>query len=295
MYAKHAGLDYWAFDTFCQYGPKCTTTDNYCKEYCQQTSNQYCPRDPAYGLNLYLSSKLRNQLNFTLVLLGAPTCRPDIAAYYVSLMKEPTFQTVLDGRPLLYLFQFGDTEATACGGWGQAKVAFDRIRALTIAAGLKNPYLVLMDFSVPTVKANAAKLGFDAISTYALPGGTLQGTPFSEQQAQAQNWWAQAVQEKTKMVPLAPTGWDPRPRSDNPPPYVSEGPQHYIPPTTVELQGLLDSVVKFTCANSASAEAQTIIVYAWNESSENGACLIPSLGNSTAYIDALSHVLPAKC
>jgi hypothetical protein len=32
--------------------------------------------------------------------------------------------------------------------------------------------MVLMDFNVPTVQAQAALLGFDAISTYALPGGT---------------------------------------------------------------------------------------------------------------------------
>jgi len=296
MYAKHAGLDYWAFDTYCQYGlPKCETTDNYCKQYCQQTSTEYCPLYPAYGLDLYLSSKLRDQLNFTLVLLGAPTCRPSIAEYYVSLMKQPTFQRVLDDRPLLYLFQFDDGEATACGGWDKAKEAFDRLRALTVAAGLKNPYLVLMDFDISTVKGNAAKLGFDAISTYALPGGSLQGTPFSAQQDQAQSWWAQAVKAQTKMVPLAPTGWDPRPRADNPPPYVKEGPSHFIQPTTTELQGLLNSAVKFTCTNVEYAEAQTILVYAWNESSENAACLIPSLGNSTVYIDALHQVLPAKC
>jgi len=39
--------------------------------------------------------------------------------------------------------------------------------------GLQNPYLVLMDFLVPTAQAHAALLGFDAISMYALPGGTI--------------------------------------------------------------------------------------------------------------------------
>ncbi len=31
-----------------------------------------------------------------------------------------------------------------------------------------------MDFHVPTAKAHADLLGFDAISTYALPGGTKE-------------------------------------------------------------------------------------------------------------------------
>ena len=32
--------------------------------------------------------------------------------------------------------------------------------------------MVLMDFDVRSVQSHAALLGFDAISTYALPGGT---------------------------------------------------------------------------------------------------------------------------
>lgn len=34
--------------------------------------------------------------------------------------------------------------------------------------------MILMDFEVVTVQAHAALLGFDAISMYALPGGTIQ-------------------------------------------------------------------------------------------------------------------------
>jgi len=67
--------------------------------------------------------------------------------------------------------------------------------------------------------------------------------------------------------------------------------------TADEVAELVTSALNFTCANhhSGGAEAQTIVVYAWNESSENGAAIIPSLGNATAYIDALNKVLPMKC
>ena len=33
--------------------------------------------------------------------------------------------------------------------------------------------MVLMDFLVPTAQDHATRLGFDAISMYALPGGTV--------------------------------------------------------------------------------------------------------------------------
>jgi len=155
--------------------------------------------------------------------------------------------------------------------------------------------MVLMDFNVGTVKSHAEQIGFDAISSYALPGGTTTGTPFSDQVSAAQNWWSSAVQSGAKVVPITPTGWDPRPRAQTPPPWVSEGPQHYIQPTPVELQNLFTQAIDFTCKNAVATEAQTIIVYAWNESSENGAALMPSLGNSTLYVDALSQILPRNC
>jgi hypothetical protein len=44
-----------------------------------------------------------------------------------------------------------------------------------IILGLKNPYLVLMDGDIPRCKANAAAIGFDAISSYGIGGGgTIQ-------------------------------------------------------------------------------------------------------------------------
>jgi hypothetical protein len=294
-YAKHAGLDYWAFDTYCTYGPNCQTNNSYCQQYYKQTSYTYCPQAPAYGLDLYLKSPYRNQINFTLLLLGSPACDPSKASYYVSMMKEKGYHTVLNGRPLVYLFQFDNQEADACGGWATSKQAFNNIRTLAQKAGLRNPYMVLMDFDIGTVKSHAEQLGFDAISSYALPGGTTTGSPFSDQVSYAQSWWSSAVQSGAKVVPITPTGWDPRPRAQTPPPYVSEGPQHYIQPTPTELQNLFIEAIDFTCKNAAATEAQTIIVYAWNESSENGSALIPSLGNSTLYVDALSQVLPRNC
>jgi hypothetical protein len=131
IYAKHAGIDYWAFDTYCQFGPNCSTNNTYCTQYYQQTSHNYCPRNPAYGLNLYLSSAYKSLLNFTLVLLGSSPCDLPFQQSYIDLMKHPQFQTVLGGRPLLYLFQFGNAEADMCGG-GQV---FQKFRQLVISQG----------------------------------------------------------------------------------------------------------------------------------------------------------------
>ena len=298
LYAEHAGIDYWIFDTYCRFGPNCSTSSPFCRQYASAggTSEQYCPQNPTYGRELYLNSGHATKINFTIMLLGSPACDLDMQEDYIVTMQSPHYHTILGGRPLVYMFQFSDGEASACaGGWKESRVVFDAFRQKVMAAGLPNPYLVLMDFSVSTVVAHAQLLGFDAISTYALPGGTTDGVPMIQQIQYAQSWWQQAANSNFPFVPIAPTGWDPRPRYDHPCPCVYEGPEHYIQATGQEVSDLVTSALNFTCAYPTGAEAQTIVVYAWNESSENGAALIPSIGNQTLYVDALAKVLPFQC
>ncbi len=136
LYAKFAGLDYWAFDTYCAYGPNCTTNSPYCIQYYQQISTRYCPRNPAYGLYRYLSSRYVSLINFTFVLLGSSPCGDEFQEYYLELMVHPQFQSVLGGRPLIYLFQFDDQEAQACGGgWEGSGKVFNNFRQKAINRG----------------------------------------------------------------------------------------------------------------------------------------------------------------
>ncbi|CAF3790625.1 unnamed protein product [Rotaria sp. Silwood1] len=135
LYAKHAGLDYWAFDTYCTYGSNCTTNSTYCVEYLQ-IAPHYCPRNPAYGLHQYLSSQYNSLIKFTLLLLGSSPCDIAFQESYLELMVHPQFQTVLGGRPLLYLFQFTDAEANLCGGgWSGSRQVFDKFRQMAINRG----------------------------------------------------------------------------------------------------------------------------------------------------------------
>jgi hypothetical protein len=108
-------------------------------------------------------------------------------------------------------------------------------------------------------------------------------------------WWNSAIQSGEKVVIPLPTGWDPRPRYEHPVPLVDQGPEHFLQPTAEELQKIFKSSIQLTCAHRNITEAQTVIVYAWNENSENGASLIPSIGNGTYYVRALSEILPMSC
>jgi hypothetical protein len=136
LYAKQAGFDYWAFDTYCSYGPNCSTNITSCIQYAQNISIHFCPLNPTYGLKLYLSSQYVSLINFTLLLLHNTLCDDILQESYIELMTHPQFQTVLDGRPLLYLFEFGDLEAELCGdGWQGSRQIFDKFRQKVIARG----------------------------------------------------------------------------------------------------------------------------------------------------------------
>ena len=141
LYAKQAGFDYWAFDTYCAFGPNCSTNITSCTQYAQNISIHFCPLNPTYGLKRYLSSQYVSLINFTLLLLHNTLCDDILQESYIELMTHPQFQTVLGGRPLLYLFEFGDLEARLCGGgWQGSRQIFDRFRQKVIARGEFYPF-----------------------------------------------------------------------------------------------------------------------------------------------------------
>jgi hypothetical protein len=75
-------------------------------------------------------------MKFTLLLLGSSPCDPAVQQGYLELMVHPQFLTVLEGRPLLYLFQFDDAEADLCGGgWAGSKEVFNKFRQMAINRG----------------------------------------------------------------------------------------------------------------------------------------------------------------
>ncbi|CAF0747754.1 unnamed protein product [Adineta ricciae] len=312
LYAKLAGFDYWAFDTYCAYSSNCTSNSSFCNEYIHDIAPDYCVYNPAYGLNRYLSSQYVSFINFTLLLLGSTICDSDLQDYYIDLMARPQYQTVLDGRPLVYLFQFSDKQAQFCGGnWTGSKQVVDGFRQrctqrgifcyidhndettsrlFLIMLGLKDPYMVYMSQNILEAKKNGQALGFNAISSYGVNGGgTNQGAPFSDKVQQNEQWWNAVVGSGAKVVIPLSTGWDTRPQTRN-----GTAP-YYLQPSDEELQSFMRSAIKITCENRNVTEANTVLVYAWNECAENGAALIPSLGNGTYFVNALSKTLPMFC
>jgi hypothetical protein len=240
------------------------------------------------ALNLYRSSARKGDINFCLH-MGA--IYPERVADAVNLMKtEPTYQKVAGGRPLVFVMAWYFAQSPP----GQQKAVVDDFRAKVMQAGLPNPYIVVENFTAEGAAADAERFGADAISSYAMGisdvwrGRSDARHPFSRLAEAAEQDWAAYKNTGKKVVPTVMTGWDPRPDpSRTAEPYWDEA-------TPQEIAAHLRNAVKWLAANPCAAEANTILIYAWNEITEGG-WLLPSNPAfnpvGTGRLDAIAAVL----
>jgi len=267
-YAKHAGLDYWAFLTY----PEADAMSS--------------------ALARYLRSPKRAALDFCLILhqtLSVPAARwPAERDRTLKLLQEPGYQKV-GARPLVYAFDV-KTDNPAI------KQRFAELRAAAKAAGL-DPYFVYMGWSPQRDYQTHASEGFAAVSAYAHPGSEPIFAKYVH--AFEQHAWANALANQVPYVPLVTTGWDKRPRQDHPVSWEKNAGyanQKTFPaaPTNAELAAHLNRALAFVQANPTVCPANTIIIYAWNEHDEGGwlcPTWTPSGQPDTSRLDAMRAVL----
>jgi len=224
-------------------------------------------------------------------------------ARLVDNFKDPNYQTVLAGRPLLFVF--GKPRHLGKAQW-------EGLGAAAVAAGLKRPYLVLMGWQPEQDAKDMETLGFDAVSAYAGGGSYSMKPPsYGEQCAAIQRQrWDKCRALRIPCVTLASAGWDTRPRNERPPPWIkwvtptpdSTPPEQQQPlidavtATPDELAAHLRAAVEWTQHNRDINPSNAIIIYAWNENDEGG-WLIPTRDAAgrpnEERIQALHNVLRA--
>lgn len=255
--AKAAGIDYWAFNHYL-------------------TINRRC-------LNLYLSSARKSDVKFCLQMGAFFDAR---AADALNLMKDPSYQRVAGGRPLVYAqtwYMTGDPAAV--------KPLIDNFRAQAIAAGLQNPYIVSQNFDGGSAATWADYFGLDAIGSYAqgVRGPSFVENSFATLASNSRADWDAYRNTGRQVIPTVMTGWDPRPD----PSRLSEPYFGYATPQQISAH--LQDAINWCAANpGAVGEANTIQIYAWDEITEGG-WLVPgnpafnSVGNGR--LDAIAAVL----
>ncbi len=265
-FAADAGLDYWAFLIYPASNPM------------------------SVALQQYLKSPVRKRINFCFILHS--TLKAKEAAWpkerdrLVALMKEPGYQTVLKGRPLVYAFTGSD-------------FPFERFAEFLSAArkaGL-NPYTVYMGWNPGPDYRRASRHGFDAVSAYAKPSD--QPRFFELAASVEKDYWKKAAEAKVPFVPLVTTGWDKRPRKDHPVSWEKGHSYHTqkVFPSRAkpeEISSHLSRSLSFVKSNPRLCEANAVIIYAWNEYDEGGWIAPTRVADGkpdTSRLDAIRRVL----
>lgn len=277
-YAKAGGIDYWAFLLY-------------------DEGNVM-----SQGLSLYLRSSKRKDVHFCAIAspgtFGAEANWPSGIGRIVRLMREPGYQTVCGGRPLLYVFRAGDKWIQAWGGPAGARKLFDGLRSAVRATGLGDPYLVVMENTAVQAKRTADVIGAQALSDYARSGNGT-GAPYSDLTAKARAAWEEWATTGAQVVPLVMAGWDRRPRIEHPvpwEPYQRPGvglDKFYAAPTPREVAAHIGEAMDWVEARPEKCPAKTVIAYAWNEHDEGG-WLCPDLGQGDARLKAIRDMLERR-
>ena len=282
-YAAQAGLSYWAF-----------------LDYCDEASDMHI------ALNRYRATTDKKNIRYCFVEEGPRLDGVGTAGWkrLVEHFRHPDYQTVLEGRPLLFVF----VKTMKLG-----KHEWDELKRQTIAAGMKAPYLVLMGRNPEQDAKDMAALGFDAVSAYARGGSYSMTQPsYPEQCALVRrDRWEKCTALRIPSVTFASAGWDTRPRNERPPPWVTWviATPDKTPPA--QQKPLMDSVtatpdelathireaLEWTKANRDLNPSNAVIIYGWNENDEGG-WLLPTLGTdgrpNDERINAVGKILRPK-
>lgn len=278
-YAVLAGLDYWAFLTY----PESDTM--------------------SLSLKRYLESSKKAKVKFSIILTptsltqppGSQTSNMERFAGYVQL---PNYQRVMGARPLVYFFPAGDMLSNPDKVVWLKKTIAD-FRALVKSKGGGDPYIVLMDFNPLRNQQISKGLGIDALSTYATHGNE-RGASYRVLSEETKSFWRRAQSTGLPVVPTVMAGWDPRPRAltpvggDDGGKGSKGGVAYYLQPTPQELAYHVEEAVLWVISNRKSAEANTVLIYAWNENDEGG-WLVPTMGDGDARIKSLGRQTRKQC
>jgi hypothetical protein len=275
-YASAAGIDYWAW---CWYDP-------WSREATELHMNR-C-------LDLYRASERRSEINYCLIggSYWTTTRWDDTVAMLVEMFAEANYQKVLGNRPLFYYFM-AEVTVDHFGSPAKARAAMDLLSSRCVEASVGPPYIVALSFWPDKGAQAVDDVGFDAIGSYCHPGAANGHELPYESLADLNRWsWNECRKTGKPVVVPVNSGGDYRPLKRAEFPERDLKGDWYTPPTPDELAQHLKAALEWTRANRTICEADTVLVYAWDEFAEGG-WICPTLDEGTARLDAIHDVLQA--
>ena len=268
------------------------------------------------NLDCHMASKISeaSKVNFTWALYAHNAIRytrSKVAAMMdetIEYIKMPNWQTVMDGRPLIIVYhpeRFRSALQVAQGKEQMTGADFvEYIRARVDAAGLKNPYVVgCMEPRNSCMHAKWLKEdGYDAFMDYE---GTYGGSVAKRDEAPTYATTTETIVKTCKQeflnrslpfIPPCPSmnyKWSHAFSLKKEP---KENLYHSQWPREGDLAARVKAVFDFVATHPEDCEAQTVIMFSWNEHSGGGG-LCPTMGESpeyrpvTQWLDEVSEAL----
>lgn len=218
----------------------------------------------SFARKAYLNSLYRNGIKWC-ALLESHRFTGDLAVfdYYIEEFKKPYYQKTTDGRPVVYIFQVES----------QIKDGLDDFRQKCEKAGVPEPYVIGMNFDIPKAAMLSGELGLQGISLYT-GGIPSAGCSYSKVMDNDASKWRGMKKTGAQFVPQITTGWDKRPRYDNPnpwePDYEDFKNQYAEQGTPEEIARNISNAFDFNEENKEQTVFNSVLVYAWNENDEGG-------------------------
>ncbi|WP_146531351.1 hypothetical protein [Novipirellula artificiosorum] len=166
----------------------------------------------------------------------------------------------------------------------QEAVAALRDRALK--AGVGNPYIVGMNSGGIWAAVYVDQAGLDAVSAYrGAFGSTKEGTPYAELwpnicKSFLESPCSRGDNSKRQLVVPLMSGANHTPRHEVKPEQF--GAQHYLEPLPGEFMEHVTSGMDWVANHPDNCEADSVLIYAWNEHSEGGR-ICPTMGTTPEY------------
>ncbi len=292
--ANGAGLNYWAY---CWYGTPLAAGN---------------PFQNAWAL--HQSSSIKNQVKWCIIFqlsdMGGASAFAAAFSTLTGYLAQSNYQTVLSGRPLVYILIDQNTPLSWGGSFSSFQTSLNSFRSACTSAGLLNPYIVTMGSAGTGTAAGAyavsQQCAADAFGGYTSPTvPAVGGAAYASQIASDAANWAACAATGGSYVPTVQTGWDTRPRSQNCSSLACSagqkswiGSNYYVAPgTPSQIASDFTAALAFITANASACPSKAVLAYSWNEDDEGGSGLNPTWSASGpvhAELDAVGAILNAN-
>jgi hypothetical protein len=272
--AVYAGLDFWAFVGYPGDSPM------------------------SVALQRYLASPAHSKMRFCMFTQlqdwGSTNAPAALIDEHIGLLNHESYLRVADGRPVYFLGFVTAVKATErWQGLSGLRAQIGRFRELAIAAKTGDPFFVLSG-SPKEIAELAPKLGGDAVGSYVITSGQGSGSYHALVRV-AERGWRTLSEAGLPVVPTVMTGWDRRPRVENPVPWeqqqTGQGMEYYFDaPQPAELASHLQDAIDWVRSQPVDRRSPVALVYAWNENDEGG-WLVPTIPCDMRRLEALHSIL----